>query len=67
MGNVRLIGYDRDVWEKGEDLIAICPRAKDNQVFRIFADIVAPLYHAMLGRFFKVRSLHLFAEIRYKL
>jgi hypothetical protein len=54
MGNVLLIGNDRNVWAEGKDLIAIRPRPSDNKVSRLLADTFTPLYHAAFGRYHKV-------------
>jgi hypothetical protein len=58
MGNVRLIGNDRNVWVDGKDLIAVRSRSSDNKVFRLLADTFTPLYHHIFGRYHKVRHLN---------
>jgi hypothetical protein len=54
MGSVFLIGRDRNVWNYGQDLIALKPSAPGNKFSAWLVDTLTPLYHYTLGRYHKV-------------
>jgi hypothetical protein len=54
MGSVFLIGRDRNVWNHGQDLIALKPSAPRNKFSSWLVDNLTPLYHFTLGRYHRV-------------
>ena len=56
MGNVYLLGLDKDTWEKYNtcDLVTMNARKNPDLVTRLIADFALPIYHRLIGQWLKV-------------
>ncbi|KAI3319794.1 hypothetical protein HD806DRAFT_525117 [Xylariaceae sp. AK1471] len=55
MGNVFLLGLDRNIWEETDlsELLCLRPRASDSWFTKFVMDRLIQLYHYSIGKFFK--------------
>jgi hypothetical protein len=54
MGKVFLLGRDRNIWNDGNDLVALKSRTSSNRFSAWIVDNLTPLFHYFIGRHIKV-------------